>query len=117
MKRITSWLKTTIVIAASMAMTACGNKQAQTEEVQYVKTVEAKRIGDDAELNYPGRTKSSEEVNVAFRVSGTILRVLVDEGQFVKKGNLSLRWILGTTKFSWLQPRPNTNRLRPMPRG
>lgn len=88
MKRITSWLKTTIVIAASMAMTACGNKQAQTEEVQYVKTVEAKRIGDDAELNYPGRTKSSEEVNVAFRVSGTILRVLVDEGQFVKKGQL-----------------------------
>lgn len=88
MQRITSWLTATTILVACMVMTACGSKQTQTEDIQYVKTVQAKRIGDAAELNYPGRTKSSEEVNVAFRVSGPIQRVLVDEGQFVMKGQL-----------------------------
>lgn len=88
MKTGTFWLVSTAMIAASLTIMSCGSKQTQAEEVQYVKTVQALRIGDAAELNYPGRTKSSEEVNVAFRVSGPIQHVLVEEGQFVKKGQL-----------------------------
>lgn len=78
----------TVLVAATL-LTACGESQKGTEEeVQYVKTVQAKRISDAAELSYPGKTKSSEEVNVAFRISGPIQRVLVKEGQYVHKGQL-----------------------------
>ena len=80
-------------MAAAAAMcallTACSNSKKEAEEtIQYVKTVQAERISDAAELSYPGRTKSSEEVNVAFRVSGPIQRVFVKEGQYVSKGQL-----------------------------
>ncbi len=69
-------------------LTACGKSEKGTEEVQYVKTAQAKRISDAAELSYPGKTKSSEEVNIAFRVSGPIQRIFVKEGQYVSKGQL-----------------------------
>lgn len=80
----------TAALAASCALlTSCSNTKKGTEEdIQYVKTAIAERISDAAELSYPGRTKSSEEVNVAFRVSGPIQRIFVKEGQYVKKGQL-----------------------------
>lgn len=82
-----SWFA--MALMASILFTACGESQKGTEEeIQYVKTVQAERISDAAELSYPGKTKSSEEVNVAFRVSGPIQRVLVNEGQYVQKGQL-----------------------------
>ena len=89
MKKSISWIGAAIMVAACPLLIACGDSKNGTEEdVQYVKTVQAERISDAAELSYPGRTKSSEEVNVAFRVSGPIQRVLVKEGQYVKKGQL-----------------------------
>ena len=83
-------LKATAVKACvCLSLVACGNAKTETEEdVQYVKTVQAERISDAAELSYPGKTKSSEEVNVAFRVRGPIQKVFVKEGQFVSKGQL-----------------------------
>ncbi len=39
-------------------------------------------------LHYPGRVRASEEVNLGFKVSGRIARVLVKEGDYVKKGQL-----------------------------
>ena len=83
-------LKATAVKACvCLSLVACGNAKTETEDdVQYVKTVQAERISDAAELSYPGKTKSSEEVNVAFRVSGPIQKVFVKEGQFVSKGQL-----------------------------
>ena len=79
----------TALAAMCALLTACSNSKKEAEEtIQYVKTVQAERISDAAELSYPGRTKSSEEVNVAFRISGPIQRVLVKEGQYVSKGQL-----------------------------
>lgn len=84
-----SWHIAVVLTVMSPLLIACGNsKNEAEEEIQYVKTAQAERISDAAELSYPGRTKSSEEVNVAFRVSGPIQRVFVKEGQFVKKGQL-----------------------------
>ena len=77
------------MIVAGISLTACGGGKTQSsDDVRYVKTVKAERISDAAELSYPGKTKSSEEVNVAFRVAGTLQRVLVREGQYVRKGQL-----------------------------
>lgn len=83
-------IKVTYLLAATcLTMAACQSTEKEAEEeVQYVKTVQAQRISGAAELSYPGKTKSSEEINVAFRVSGPIQRVFVKEGQFVRKGQL-----------------------------
>lgn len=88
MKKRTFRLLSTAVIAACTVMTSCGGKEQTPEEVRFVKTATVRPIAEAAELSYPGKTKSSEETNVAFRVAGTIQRVLVEEGQFVKKGQL-----------------------------
>ena len=84
----TTYIKSCIaILAATALLTACSKKQKE-ESLQYVKTAKAERMGDDSEMNYPGRTKAAEEVNAAFRVSGTILRVLVKEGDYVRKGQV-----------------------------
>ncbi len=89
MKKLVSWITTAAMAIVCPLLTSCsGSKEGAEEDIQYVKTVQAERISDAAELSYPGRTKSSEEVNVAFRVSGPIQRIFVKEGQFVKKGQL-----------------------------
>ena len=84
-----SWMSAAALAGLCQLLVACtGSKSESVEEIRYVKTAQAVRISDAAELSYPGRTKSSEEVNVAFRVSGPIQRLLVKEGQFVSKGQL-----------------------------
>lgn len=89
MKTKRSWFVVMAMAAMCVALTSCGGKKAQTaDDVRYVKTAQAQRMADAAELNYPGKTRSSEEVNVAFRVSGPIRRVLVNEGQYVRRGQL-----------------------------
>ena len=40
------------------------------------------------EMTYPGRTRASEEANVAFRVAGTLQRVTVKEGDRVRRGQV-----------------------------
>lgn len=89
MNKHISGIAAAFVVAACPLLTSCGNSKNEAKaEIQYVKTAQAERISDAAELSYPGRTRSSEEVSVAFRVSGPIQRVLVHEGQYVHKGQL-----------------------------
>ena len=74
------------VIAA--IMNSCSKKQEQTEDVSFVKTAKVESVGELSSLTYPGKTRSAEQVNVAFRVSGPINRVYVKEGDYVRKGGL-----------------------------
>lgn len=86
--KVSKLMAATLTVAFTL-LTSCSNsKKGAEEDIQYVKTALAERISDAAELSYPGKTKSSEEVNVAFRVSGPIQRIYVKEGQYVKKGQI-----------------------------
>lgn len=86
--KVSKLMAATLTVAFTL-LTSCSNsKKGAKEDIQYVKTALAERISDAAELSYPGKTKSSEEVNVAFRVSGPIQRIYVKEGQYVKKGQI-----------------------------
>lgn len=71
-----------------LAVCACSNKKETNDDALYVKTAVAQGIGDDMELSYSGKTKSSDEANVAFRISGPIQTMLVKEGDYVKKGQV-----------------------------
>lgn len=78
-----------VLTLASFALliTGCKNKK-ESDQTQYVKTEVAKGTGNFGTISYPGKTKSADEVNVSFRVSGPILKVYVKEGDHVKKGQL-----------------------------
>ncbi len=78
----------TFAAACALALlTGCEQKQ-ETEKVQYVKTATAVSVGSSSDISYPGKTKSADEVNVSFRVSGPISEVYVKEGDKVSKGQV-----------------------------
>ena len=76
------------IVFTGLFITGCGNKQEEDKDVPFVKTMVAVGTGNEAELNFPGKTRSLEDVNVAFRVSGPIRRVAVKEGDYVHRGQL-----------------------------
>ena len=85
MKRYFPTICATIILALSMQ--SC---QKEEKESKLIK-VETITIGSDASAtstDFPGRVKASEEVNMAFKVSGTLARVYVDEGDKVRKGQI-----------------------------
>lgn len=85
MKRYFPTIYATIILALSMQ--SC---QKEEKESKLIK-VETITIGSDASAtstDFPGRVKASEEVNMAFKVSGTLARVYVDEGDKVRKGQI-----------------------------
>lgn len=73
---------------ALMATAACSNSEADNAASVAVQlcTVESSAAGAVSE--FPGRVKAAEEVNMAFKVSGNLLRVLPEEGAFVRAGQL-----------------------------
>ena len=77
-----------ILSAAAALLCSCGNKSVKTEDIKCVNVAVARDANELPPLSYTGRTKAAEEVNVAFRVSGPIQRVLVNEGDFVRQGQV-----------------------------
>ena len=85
MKGIFLTICATIILA--LAMQSCRKEE---KEVRLVK-VETITVGSDASAptaDFPERVKASEEVNMAFKVSGTLARVYVDEGDKVRQGQI-----------------------------
>lgn len=76
------------LLLAGLLLTACGKKKEEAKQVPFVKTTAALGLGDSDMLTFPGKTKSVEDVNVAFRVSGPIRKVYVKEGDYVRRGQL-----------------------------
>lgn len=81
-----SYLISTFLMAA--AMMSCSHKDASQEDAPIVDVVTVKGVGEVDATTFTGRTKSASEVNLAFRVAGQIERVLVNEGDYVQKGQV-----------------------------
>lgn len=76
------------VLFLTAGLMSCGRKETPKEEIPLVGVAEAKAVGDGNAMTFTGRTKAASEVNLAFRVSGPIQRVLVKEGDHVSKGQV-----------------------------
>ena len=76
------------MLMAALLLTACSNKKEEAKQLPYVKITAAHGIGDNDMLTFPGKTKSVEDINVAFRVSGPIRKVYVKEGDYVRRGQI-----------------------------
>lgn len=44
--------------------------------------------GEQTILQFPGKVKAAQDINIAFRVSGTIRKICVENGTHVRKGEL-----------------------------
>ncbi len=72
---------------------ACGSKTGGGS-AQPVKTVRLDTVRSASSLSllqYPGKVKAAHDISVAFRVSGTIEEIAVEEGIPVRKGQLLAR--------------------------
>ncbi len=76
-----------VSFALTILLAGCKSKQ-ESEKIQYVKTAVAESAGESSNISYPGKTKSADEVNVSFRVSGPISSIYVKEGDRVSKGQV-----------------------------
>lgn len=67
---------------------SCGEKKSSTNEAPLVDVATVKSSSEIGAQSFTGKTKSAEEVNLAFKVSGQIQRVLVKEGDYVRAGQV-----------------------------
>ena len=68
-----------------------GNKRIEIPETNQAVKVKVQRIGAtvaDTEQSYIGTIEESWSVPLSFLISGTAIKVLADEGQYVEKGQL-----------------------------
>ena len=78
---ISLWL-----LIAAIVLVGCSRKIAPKENVINVETQQVSAATNGVTKNYVGTIEEEEGVNVTFSVLGTVERVLVDEGQFVQRG-------------------------------
>lgn len=79
------FLLTGIVLLAGCGR---GRTDPQGDYIKMVKTARAENLPTIQELQFPGILEAEQEVKLAFRVAGPILKYHVKEGDFVSKGNL-----------------------------
>lgn len=77
-----------IYVACIGCGSSCTKKQQEPPLPPAVKTAEVLPDGDLETVRYPGIVRSSREVDLSFRVSGSIARIFVDEGDYVHAGQL-----------------------------
>lgn len=80
-----------LLMVLCMTLTSCGKKKDATPEPRPVLVQTVENGDGQSATTYPGRTRASEEANVAFRVAGTLLRVTVKEGDRVRRGQVIAR--------------------------
>lgn len=67
---------------------SCHSKRTESTDKTNVKLVMVKNAGPSSVQEFPGRVKAAEEVNMAFKISGTLMNVYVEEGSRVNRGQL-----------------------------
>ncbi len=77
-----------MMIGLSTFAIGCGSQSPSTQPIARVKcdTVSAATVSD--RLQFPARVKASEEVYMSFKVSGSLMQVFANEGQFIRQGEL-----------------------------
>lgn len=83
------YLVLALAIIALISTTACSNQEKPAQErIKPVKTVEVKEQASPSILGYSGIVSSSELKKLAFKSTGRIGEIHVEEGQSIKKGDV-----------------------------
>ena len=73
--------------AATLFLVGCGQQQ-HTEQVMLVRIDTVKTANTCDILEFPARVQAAGEVHLAFKIPGTLQRIYVDDGAFVRQGEL-----------------------------
>ncbi len=78
----------TICTIVLSAMTSCGEIQQQKAPVPEIATITVTTENSELNRTYPATIKGKADIDIRPQVTGFITKVLVDEGQKVKKGQV-----------------------------
>jgi len=67
---------------------SCSTEEATQEAIRPVKTMEVSSIYDYQMKDFPAITQETQESQMSFRVAGPLIKLPVDEGQRVRRGQL-----------------------------
>lgn len=84
MKRI-YWISVSILL---LSLASCSSRKKDAGAVQTVKIDTVIAADGQTLLQYPGKVKAAQDINLAFRVSGTIHKIHVKDGSAVRQGQL-----------------------------
>jgi RND family efflux transporter MFP subunit len=81
-----------LMITTLLGLVACGEKEVIEKDT--VRPIKAMKVGDEEPFGgrwFPGKATATQEVNLSFRVPGTVQTITVDIGTEVKQGDLLAR--------------------------
>lgn len=82
------WLVWGFIAVSTGIPGACRDRQVRVDIPQLVKAVPVRACDGITSVTYPGKVQAASNVKLAFRVAGPIRKIHVNEGQYVKKGQL-----------------------------
>jgi RND family efflux transporter MFP subunit len=77
-----------VVLTGLVFFIGCGKEPVEEEIIRPVKAIQVGTAASLAIRPYPGRAAATEEVDLGFEVSGTVIARPVEKGDEVKKGQL-----------------------------
>jgi RND family efflux transporter MFP subunit len=75
-------------LGVMLGAAACHTANKEADSPATVKTDTVRTAGELTQLQLPGKVEAAHDVDLAFRVSGTIQRIYVQDGQHVAAGQL-----------------------------
>ena len=72
----------------AVLLASCNQRMQNIENKPAVKIDTVLSADKQTALQFPGRVKAAQDISLAFRVSGTIQRMYVNDGAYVRKGQL-----------------------------
>lgn len=94
---------------------SCARSEKGTKDTQTVKIDTVVSASSQTALQFPGKVKAAQDISLAFRVSGTIRKIYVEDGARVREGQRWPNWIRQIIGCNWMLRRPNTSRSRRKP--
>ena len=67
---------------------SCARSEKGTKDTQTVKIDTVVSASSQTALQFPGKVKAAQDISLAFRVSGTIRKIYVEDGARVREGQL-----------------------------
>lgn len=85
-------MKTNVIALLYMALMlgciSCNNTNKEKNDVQKVRICKVESASASSSMQYPGHVKAKHDINLSFKVAGTIERIFPAKGEYVRKGQL-----------------------------